>query len=600
MVEERESKEITRRQFLKGITALGASALLSSCGVKEKPSGEEPTKAPSPTEKVPPTQTPVKTKEPTLILSPESSPTPEIISIAGTTITADYLRNAFAGIGGEEVVTNGQEEVSLVQFGQDYVSSSWGEEVDFAKLSEDPISSLKYLISLGTYQGKEGVFTPGKQGEEIIFPQLKDLSLPRLTLEKIPSEGEQKEQEYPERVFPQGLLLRPQTQMTVVGLLNQPKSAEEITVDKEVAAGELNFALVSFTDYLRSSEEGVPRHYLAVLPTHLPADSDNKNALTLKNLLEANGYQYDPQANEITLVDPQTKEQTKVGLNRIEGEDLIKDLRKATGLAFIDRMNDKLIKNPVVPYPEEMPAVWEIRVQKAEEDGSTFISLWGASSPGEELTEVSQARYVQEEEAWHWAKEWRAIYPFSAEIDHFAEVTLEEALAMEKASREAGELKFFMPREFIASGGELWIDRTPNGYVGLDGFLPDGKEAIFPAMLSGRITQSGKCNEYINCVTIETPEGIEFAMGIPLTAQVLVENGDEVVPGQSLFTIKSDWADPLQEAFLTGGGVAWKFPKGTIVLFSIRDLNKKLFVSYSEDNFFRNDKGEIVLSPKHE
>ena len=157
MVEEKEPKGITRRQFLKGITALGASALLSACGVKEKPSGEEPTKAPSPTEKVPPTQTPVKTKEPTLILSPEFSPTPEIISIAGTTITADYLRNAFAGIGGEEVVTNGQEEVSLVQFGQDYVSSSWGEEVDFAKLSEDPISSLKYLISLGTYQGKEGV-----------------------------------------------------------------------------------------------------------------------------------------------------------------------------------------------------------------------------------------------------------------------------------------------------------------------------------------------------------------------------------------------------------------------------------------------------------
>jgi hypothetical protein len=373
MVEEKEPKGITRRQFLKGITALGASALLSSCGVKEKPSGEEPTKAPSPTEKVPPTQTPVKTKEPTLILSPEPSPAPEIISIAGTTITADYLRNAFAGIGGEEIVTNGQEEVSLVQFGQDYVSSSWGEEVDFAKLSEDPISSLKYLISLGTYQGKEGVFTPGKQGEEIIFPQLKDLSLPRLTLEKIPSEGEQKEQEYPERVSPQGLLLRPQTQMTVVGLLNQPKSAEEITVDKEVAAGELNFALVSFTDYLRSSEEGVPRHYLAVLPTHLPADSDNKNALTLKNLLEANGYQYDPQANEITLVDPQTKEQTKVGLNRIEGEDLIKDLRKATGLAFVDRMNDKLIKNPVVPIRTKCPPFGSFPNKKMRKERLVFF-----------------------------------------------------------------------------------------------------------------------------------------------------------------------------------------------------------------------------------
>ncbi|MGI6776371.1 MAG: hypothetical protein ACOX5S_03755 [Patescibacteria group bacterium] len=289
--------------------------------------------------------------------------------------------------------------MSLVQFGQDYVSSSWGEEVDFAKLSEDPISSLKYLISLGTYQGKEGVFTPGKQGEEIIFPQLKDLSLPRLTLEKIPSEGEQKEQEYPERVSPQGLLLRPQTQMTVVGLLNQPKSAEEITVDKEVAAGELNFALVSFTDYLRSSEEGVPRHYLAVLPTHLPADSDNKNALTLKNLLEANGYQYDPQANEITLVDPQTKEQTKVGLNRIEGEDLIKDLRQATGLAFVDQINGKLIKNPVVPYPDQMPAIWNLVQQ--EEEGKISFLLQEQNDQGE-LVDFAQVSYDEEKGEWGW------------------------------------------------------------------------------------------------------------------------------------------------------------------------------------------------------
>ena len=59
---------------------------------------------------------------------------------------------------------------------------------------------------------------------------------------------------------------------------------------------------------------------------------------------------------------------------------------------------------------------------------------------------------------------------------------------MEKASRRQG-IEIFMPREFIASG-ELWIDRTPNGYVGVDGFLPDGKEAIFPAMLSGRIIQA--------------------------------------------------------------------------------------------------------------
>jgi len=172
MVEEKEPKGITRRQFLKGITALGASALLSSCGVKEEPVSQKPTETLRPAETTPPTKVPTQESSPTpqSTLTPESTPTPEITRIVGLTITADYLKNAFAGIGGEEVITNGQEEVSVVQFGQEYVSQSWGEEIDFTKLAEDPVASLKYLISLGAYRGEEGIFTPGKQGEEVIFP----------------------------------------------------------------------------------------------------------------------------------------------------------------------------------------------------------------------------------------------------------------------------------------------------------------------------------------------------------------------------------------------------------------------------------------------
>ena len=98
---------------------------------------------------------------------------------------------------------------------------------------------------------------------------------------------------------------------------------------------------------------------------------------------------------------------------------------------------------------------------------------------------------------------------------------------------------------------------------------------------------------------IETPEGIESTVGIPLTAQILVKNGDEVVPGQPLFTIKSDWANPLQEAFLDSSG-GWEFPKGTVVLIDAWNLKDNLPVFFSKDSFFRNDKGEIVLSPKHE
>jgi hypothetical protein len=403
MVEEKEPKGITRRQFLKGITALGASALLSSCGVKEEPVSQKPTETLRPAETTPPTKVPTQESSPTpqSTLTPESTPTPEITRIAGLTITADYLKNAFAGIGGEEVITNGQEEVSVVQFGQEYVSQSWGEEIDFTKLAEDPVASLKYLISLGAYRGEEGVFTPGKQGEEVIFPQLKDLSLVRLTLDKVPSEEEQKEQDYREWISPLNLTLRPQTQMTVIGLLNEPRPEAEVTVDKEAPGEKLNYALVAFTDYLRASEEGVLRHYLALLPAHFPADPENKNTLSLKNLLEANGYQYDSQNKEIAVVD-QDNQKTALALNQIEGEELIKDLRKATGLAFVDQMKGELIKNPLVPYPDQMPAVWEIK-EETDEDGTISLLLQGQDEKGE-MVAVAKASYDQEEEKWRWEK----------------------------------------------------------------------------------------------------------------------------------------------------------------------------------------------------
>lgn len=401
MVQEKEPKGITRRQFLKGITALGASALLSSCVVEEEPSPKQPTETPPPTEKVPPVQTPAKTEEPTAVPSPESTSTPEITRIVGLTITEEYLKNAFVGIGGEEMVEGEKEEISMIEFGQEYVSQSWGKEIDFKNLSEDPVASLKYLISLGAYQGQEGVYSPGKQGEEIIFPQLKDLSLPRLTLAKVPSEGEQKEQEFPQWVSPQGLLLRPDTQMTVVGLLNEPRSGAEVTVDKEAPGSELNSVLVAFTDYLRANENNIPRHYLAILPTHFPADPENKNTLSLQNLLEANGYQYDSQSKEIAVVD-QNNQKTILGLNQIEGEELIKDLRQAAGLAFVDQMKGELIKNPLVPYYEEMPAIWEIK-EETNEDGTISLLLQGQDEKGE-MVVVAKASYDQEEEAWGWEK----------------------------------------------------------------------------------------------------------------------------------------------------------------------------------------------------
>ena len=144
--------------------------MLSGCrsenkgGADRNPSSqpEKPSLTPSFTS--PPEQTPTLVKpKPTLTPEPTQTPEPtptkeEVIRIPGTRITEEYLTRAFAGIGGAETVKGEEGGISLIDFGQNYVSQSWGEEVDFTSLPKDPIASLKHLISLGAYQGKEGIF----------------------------------------------------------------------------------------------------------------------------------------------------------------------------------------------------------------------------------------------------------------------------------------------------------------------------------------------------------------------------------------------------------------------------------------------------------
>jgi len=154
MPKEREEKKITRRQFLAGSAALVGSALLSGCGPAKESS---PTQQPSPqTETKPsPTLSPTLEQPSPQPPTPEISPTVEMVNISGVSLTEDYLKEAFAGVGGEEQI---DQKTTVVSFGEDYVSASWGKEIGFAGLSEDPIASLKYMVSLGAYRGEEGVF----------------------------------------------------------------------------------------------------------------------------------------------------------------------------------------------------------------------------------------------------------------------------------------------------------------------------------------------------------------------------------------------------------------------------------------------------------
>jgi hypothetical protein len=394
MAKEKQPIGSRARIFLSAL-ALGGS-LAAGCGRNQQPS-------PTETPRVSPSSTPtteVVNPTATIELSPTASPIPtpteiveptpekEVVYIPGITIDEDYLRSAFAGIGGEEVIENGQQETTALEFGQDYVSQSWGEEIDLASLSENPIASLQYLTSLGSYQGVEGVFSPGGQGEEAIFPQLADLSLFRITLNNVPSEEIQRTQDYREQTVPRNFKLYPGTQMTVVGLLEA--SSE----------GQPAFALVAFTDYLRASEEnGVPRHYLALLSTHFPDDPENRNTLSLANRLEANSYGFDPETKTIII----NNDEKKVVLepNYIQGEDLAAQIEKEVGIYFVDQINGEQVENPVVPYPDEMPNYWAV-MEGRDEEGNVGLFLYGAEEINTDLQKIAQAHYDQETGEWGW------------------------------------------------------------------------------------------------------------------------------------------------------------------------------------------------------
>ena len=189
--------------------------------------------------------------------------------------------------------------------------------------------------------------------------------------------------------------------MTIVGFL-EPSSVPEETIRDQETGQKINHALVAFTDYLRVGENGVPRHYLAILPDRFPADLDKTNALSLANLLEANNYQYDQQKAIIFTDQDDNNQKTVLELNQIEGEELSNQIRQKVGLYFVDQIDGELIKNPVVPYPDQMLEAWSIQT-KTEEDGTITLLLQGQDEKGE-MVAVAKASYDQEKGEWEWEK----------------------------------------------------------------------------------------------------------------------------------------------------------------------------------------------------
>lgn len=374
----------------------------TSVPTKTPPTELSPTQKPTdkPTEK--PTVKPTETRKP--INTPEPTPTIEVITYPKTEISEEFLVRAFSiGSGEGEVSPNTfatptpgetvNPKMSIKDLVEIYASAGWDEKFEFQGLTDSPINVLKILVSIGTYTGVEnGIYTPGGIDGQEILPLLSGTTFLRVRLGNVPSDSSQQKIEVQEGVFPSGLTLRQDTDMTVVGRAGNYEGTD--------------WVLVSFTDWFRASKEGraAPRQYFALIPVSLPGDPENKDAFTLQNLLANEGFGF--KDGKVSFVDSQGKNAVWE-LNEVIGEDLQVAVREATGMFFVDQMNGELLANPVVRYPNVkalgLPEFWNAEKRTAE-DGTVYFVITGATTQDETPVDLAKASYNYETEKWEWGK----------------------------------------------------------------------------------------------------------------------------------------------------------------------------------------------------
>jgi|GEM_PF-6749868 len=411
--ENKKQRTISRRKFLQYASLLGAGAVFgSSCQKEEQPtptstptSEHTPTKLASPT--VEPTIEPTKTQLPTQ--TPEPSPTIETISYQGTKLTKEFLVSAFSIGGGDEEVspetfatpTSGEPvnpRMSMQELVEKYVAAGWDEELSFQGLTDNPVNVLKTLVSIGSYTGvKNGVYSPGGIDGQEVLPLLSGTTLLRVRLTSVPSEIAQQTPEVQRGVLPSGLTLRSNTDMTVIGKVDNFE--------------EMDWTLVAFTDWFRASKEEkvAPKQYFALIPSSLPGDPDNKDAFTLQNLLAKEGFEF--KNNQVSFTDSQGRN-AMWKLNEVVDPELKVEVRESAGMFFVDQMQGELLANPVVPYPDEqalnLPEYWSAE-KRVDKDNTTYFVITNLATTDEDPVDLAEARYDAKTKQWSWQKIYKEV-----------------------------------------------------------------------------------------------------------------------------------------------------------------------------------------------
>lgn len=325
-------RQFSRREIFQGLVKGGAALVLGGCGSQSTPESTptSASQAPPETTKTPFIETVVfrTPTKPTEEVKPTLPPETEVIVFPQTQITAEFLKQAFVGISGEEEIQPSMfatpalsetgAKMSFIDFVEKYAASGWDKEIAFKNLT--PLDTLKVFVSLGTYAGAEGVYYPGGIVGQEILPFLSGLSFLRLRLDKFVLEN-------PGFKVGEGATIPTYTDMAIVGRISEVE--------------EMDLVLVSFTDWLRVEGKLAPRQLWGIIPVSLPADPENKEAFTLQNLLEKEGLSYE--GGEISFKDQKGKT-VVYELNTLQGEALQTEVREDIGLFFVDQKEGEVLK----------------------------------------------------------------------------------------------------------------------------------------------------------------------------------------------------------------------------------------------------------------
>ncbi len=435
---------------------------------------------------------PTRSPEPTLILEPK----PEIFS--GLTLSSEFLeKGPGRGGGGVSIDSGAQPETQSIP-PIEYGNWAWRRELDPSKA----IDKLKILVAQGAFGGVDGSSFHFLN----LDPELRQGDIPlrlfRFTLDQLPGG-------VAELKLGDKLTLKKGTHVTVIGSFNDEQGVEN--------------TVITFTDDKdAAAKQGIPDHYLAVVPTL----SSSGGGVSLEELAR----------QDWELVFKREGVSTRIGFQKGDGKRAEWESNQITAelaAKLEETVRKDLEPQPTVPKEEilqieTLETTWNPEKKRweyydtqllpgeyrKEGDDRVFVGWWNEQ---DKKFEVDPNLYVLR-------ARWRGLYvPWTAEQ---AETEFEETV-----DPEAGKGKIPIAMDFL--DGEIINGATRPG-VGFFGFRRVAVGKIFYAPFRGKVEKGALQNVATNEFTVYHTLVGRLAMPVEFKSRDDYIAGDSVQAGEPL------------------------------------------------------------------